>query len=140
MAGNAPVVYFFPIYVVFYRGPRGKETITIWQVFWLPDKTLNLLFASSHPDKRDNDKIRISFPITAAGPRPILTDFPFQSKLQPLLTFNNFYRGSKDSTDYLHIDILLEKSVLDTKIEYMIYFVKRTGARRVPLALNATSS
>lgn len=58
----------------------------VWQVFWLPDQPTPRAFPRlcavagvSH------GRLRLSFPVTAAGPRRILTGFPFKPLRAPII-------------------------------------------------------
>lgn len=55
-----------------------------WQVFWLPDRPTCRAFPRLGAVAGvSNGRPRFSFPVTAAGPRRILTGFPFKPLRAP---------------------------------------------------------
>ena len=49
------------------------------------DFRIILLAAPSHLPMADSDMLRFSSPVTAAGPSPILTEFPFMLNIEHLI-------------------------------------------------------
>jgi hypothetical protein len=54
------------------------------------DFRIILLAAPSHLHKADSDMLRFSSPVTAAGPSPILTGFPFALNIEHLIKIKKY--------------------------------------------------